>query len=226
MKIRIILFLILFSGCSSSNKVSKDRAYYDETGTLTTEEDFMQKWREKERGHARWDVIEDGQRKMSLSSPLFSSYLTEYRPLLRNLERITGQSFAENSVIVLAYEYADDLCSSTSSNTWNKRKVGKRKSFLQPIRSEVLGASKNVIYLHLFEEGIELKNDPGNNDEYFFVDKNNFFRNNIFRDPSLCGSFALIKSNGQVLVRNGEYRADWLLPLLQPQNWNAFFPEK
>ncbi|MGB7787100.1 MAG: hypothetical protein WBL27_13445 [Salinimicrobium sp.] len=224
MKFRILLFLVILSGCSSSQKVPKHLAYYDETGTLTTQENFIQKWRDKENGHARWDVIQDGERKIALSSPLFSTYLIEYSPLLRNLERITGRRFAVNSVIVLAYEYADDLCSSRSSNTWNKRKIGNRKSFLQPIREDVLGVSKNVIYLHLFEEGIELKNDPANNDEYFFVDKDNFFRNNIFRDPSFCGSFALIKPNGQVLVRNGEYRADWLLPLLQPQNWNTFFP--
>ncbi len=51
--------------------------------------------------------------------------------------------------------------------------------------------------------------------------------NTFLKIPTLCGSYALIKPNGQALVRNGEYRPDWLVSLLQPENWNInFSPEK
>ena len=225
MKFKSLLLILVFASCSTTEKIPTNRAYYDEVGNSISKENFMQKWRNKDNSFARWDYIEKGKRNITLSSPLFSRYSIDYLPLLRNLEKISGQQFDENSVILIAYDFTDDLCSSNSSNTLNKRKIKKQKSFLKPIRKKVLEA-ENVIFIHLFEEGIIVKNSPDEKDEYFFQDRNNFFRNTIFKDPSLCGSFALIKPTGQAFVRNGEYRADWLLPLLQPEKWNAIFPEK
>ncbi|MFV9483013.1 hypothetical protein ACNI3T_04205, partial [Christiangramia sp. ASW11-125] len=61
--------------------------------------------------------------------------------------------------------------------------------------------------------------------EKFYIDQENFFRNNIFIQPTLCNSFAAIKPNGQILVRNGESRIDFFAKFLMDENWSQFFPE-
>ncbi len=220
----VLLFAILTISCASTQEIQPERVYLDEEGKSISEIDFMQKWRSKENELARWDHIENGKRNLSLSSPLYSRYSLNYLPLLRNLERISGQQFEENSILIIGYVFKDDLCSSRSSNTWNKSRIRERKSFLKPIRKSIFNEYENVVYIYLFEEGLTLKNKPNSPDEYFFQDNNNFFRNLIFKDPTLCGSYALIKPNGQALVRNGEYRPDWLVSLLHPEYWNSIFP--
>ena len=220
----VLLFAILTISCASTQEIQPERVYLDEEGKSISEIDFMQKWRSKENELARWDHIENGIRNLSLSSPLYSRYSLNYLPLLRNLERISGQQFEENSILIIGYVFKDDLCSSRSSNTWNKNRIRERKSFLKPIRKSIFNEYENVVYIYLFEEGLTLKNKPNSPDEYFFQDNNNFFRNLIFKDPTLCGSYALIKPNGQALVRNGEYRPDWLVSLLHPEYWNSIFP--
>ena len=214
---------ILTISCAIPKEVPPERVYLDEEGRSISKIDFLEKWRNNDLDLARWDYMENGKRKITLSSPLYSRLSVDYQPLLRNLEKITGQEYPSNSVLVIAYTYTDDLCSTRSSNTWNRSKITVRKNRLKSSRKKVLATSENVVYLHLFEEGINLKNKPNSKKEYFFKDKNNHFRNTLFEHPTLCGSYALIKPNGQTLVRNGEYTIEDLISLLQPEVWNSIF---
>lgn len=82
-----------------------------------------------------------------------------------------------------------------------------------------------VLYLKFFEEGITLQNNPASPEEFFYSDTENFLKNTLFQNPSFCGSFALIKPNGQVLIRNGENTAGLMADYLEPEIWNQLFPE-
>ena len=103
--------------------------------------------------------------------------------------------------------------------------VKKRKKFLLQKKEQIKATHQNVLYLKFFEERIALKNKPDSPEEYFFSDKENFLKNSLFKDPSFCGSFALIKPNGQVLIRNGESTADIIANYLNPEIWYRLFPE-
>ena len=71
-----------------------------------------------------------------------------------------------------------------------------------------------------------MDSNPNDDSEYFFTDKSNFIQKNIFPTPTLCGSFAAIKPNGDILVKNGENRIDLFAQYLKDENWNNFFPEQ
>ena len=60
-------------------------------------------------------------------------------------------------------------------------------------------------------------------DEYFYNDSNSFFRINLFKNPTLCGSYGLIKPNGQTIIRNGEYDIMSIYKHLKDRIWNKFF---
>ena len=61
------------------------------------------------------------------------------------------------------------------------------------------------------------------NQKYFINDENSFFKINFFKKSILCGSFLIIKPNGQTLIRNGEYRIDSMANHLIPDIWNKIF---
>ena len=106
----------------------------------------------------------------------------------------------------------------------NIEKINSRKNFNNPIKRK-LERNSNVIFLCLFENKIILKNRPKSKSEYFFSDQNNFFKSNLFLHPTLCGSFGLIKPNGETLVRNGEYRPDSMYEHLKPEIWDLIFQQ-
>ena len=81
-----------------------------------------------------------------------------------------------------------------------------------------------MVVLAFFEEGSVLANSPNSKKEYYFKDKDNFLRNSLFPGQVDCGSFALIKPNGETLVRNGESYAWYIEQHLKPNNWELFFP--
>ncbi len=84
----------------------------------------------------------------------------------------------------------------------------------------------NVIAFLLFENGISLLNFDNlpNEKEFFYSDKEGFFKENLFKKSILCGSQCIIKPNGETVVRNGEYRIDNMAEHLKPKNWAILFP--
>lgn len=187
-------------------------------------DNFQARWRNPKL-YTRWDYMSDTARVATLSHPVYQRLEISYSPFRYNLEKIIEKEIPGNTIFLLEFTYRDDLCSHKSTNNWKKSVVKSRKYFLRPIKAEVEEKYPEIIYLKFFEEGISLYNDPTSTEEYFFKDLNNFLRNTLFRNPSFCGSFALIKPNGQVLIRNGEYRADYMADHLKPEAWNYLFPE-
>lgn len=216
-------FLVL--SCSSSGSISGTPAYIDEDGTPMEEADFQAKWREPENGIARWDTVEDGKRVAQFSGPRYQTYMLSYPAFRRNMEKTTGKDFDINTIFLIEYRYTDDQCSSRYSNNWNRSTIKERKQFLAPQKKQLEEEYENLRYFHFFEEGITISNDPGSDQEYFFTDQENFLRNAIFKNPTLCGSFAIVKPNGEALVYNGESRPDLMAKHLEETSWKLFFEE-
>ncbi|MCC8360106.1 hypothetical protein LA313_09370 [Salinimicrobium sp. ASW11-47] len=175
--------------------------------------------------YASWISENDTARISRLIHPVFEQYVLAYPPFRNNLEKMTGKDFNDNTIFLLEYVYLDDHCTS-KRNHWTKKDVMERKHFLDSITTEPLGQNDQLDFLHIFEKGIEFPKTSVPEKEYFHTDTNNFLRKTIFRNPTLCGSFALIKPNGQVLVRHGEFRADWMSEYLKKDYWDLIFPPR
>lgn len=154
--------------------------------------------------------------------PTYEKYLVKYNYIKNEIKDVTNQKFSDSTIYIIYYHFKDDKCSSFFTNYMTKDRIKDNKTASDFYKYNI-ETIKNVKYLILFENGITLKNDLNSKNEYYFIDKNNFFRNNLFKKPTLCGSFCVIKPNGQTLVRNGEYRADWIANHLNPEIWNQIF---
>lgn len=211
--------------CSSSGSAPGNREYYDEDGSLMTAEEFQEKWRDRGNNFARWDSMEDGKMVSRFTGPRYRQYVLPYASFRRNLEKTTGREFDPNTIFLLEYQYKNDQCSSRYSDIWNEESIKERKSFLDPQKLKLEDEYPNLRYFHFFEEGVQLDNQPNSDAEYFFSDQENFLRETIFKDPAMCGSFAIIKPSGEVLVYNGESRPDVMARHLKQNSWNLFFGE-
>lgn len=85
--------------------------------------------------------------------------------------------------------------------------------------------NKNIVLLIFFDNKIELKSSSTIDEEYFFTDTKNYLKRKIFKDTPLCGSNAIINTDRNILVRNGEYRPNLMLEYLKPETWNSIFKE-
>ena len=145
-----------------------------------------------------------------------------YENIKNEIEKITPHQIEDNAIIIIEFRFLDDFCNSRNrNNKWSRTEISNRKSFLKPIKKDL--NQQGFYYIAMFENGIKLKNKPNIESEYFFSDSNGYFRKKLFIVPALCGSFAAIKPNGEVLIRNGECRGDSFAQYLNPDNWSLFF---
>ncbi|GHA26929.1 hypothetical protein GCM10007103_05390 [Salinimicrobium marinum] len=223
---RTLLIFFLIVSCSTSKNVSHERIFLDEKGTVVTGKEFDHKWINEDDGLARWDYIENKIRYSRLSAPLYERYVLPHDSILRKLENITGNHFNKNTIFLIEYNYLDDLCSSLTPNIWNKYTIKQRKRFLNLQKKSIEANFDNVVVLSFYEEGISLANNPESQKEYFYSDSDQFLRKNLFRNPAMCGSYALVKPNGQALIRNGEHSPEMMTQLLSSENWSLFFSEE
>lgn len=158
------------------------------------------------------------------NSPKYSTYKVDYKIIKAEIEKIINKTYSDSTIFLIRFNYLDDTCSDWNSNEMNIEKINSRKNFDDSLKRKIERKS-NVIYLCLFENRIILKNRPKSKNEYFFSDKNNFFRNNLFLYQTVCGSFGLIKPNGETLIRNGEYRPDSMHEHLKPEIWDLIFQQ-
>lgn len=218
--------ILLFLSCVSTNNLKQNapRHFFGEHGKEISKSEFQKKWRNTSLGLTRWDFIDGNKRIVKLSRPLYERYLISYDPFLNNLERITGQDFKDSTTFLISFHHLNDLCTSRWSNTWSQSVIEGRKSRLQPHLAEIIRNYPNVKYFQFFEIGYLLEKKKAPENEYFFTDTGNFLKKSIFKNPTLCGSLALVKSNGQVLVRNGEYSILSMAQHLDEETWKLIFP--
>ncbi|MFP4845172.1 hypothetical protein [Winogradskyella sp. PE311] len=197
----------------------QERIYLDEKGDSIS----LNEYRKKRGNFSRWDSIDSKEIRYSILRPQYLFGLADYAKVKEELEKTILKKIADSSTIIIEYYFKNDLCSSKRKNKWGRYKINNRKKFLKSIKKEL--NDKGITFICLFEEGIVLMNNPKNKKEFFFSDKTNFFKSKLFTHNALCGSFAAIKTNGEILVRNGEYRADRFAEYLKPENWSLFFKQ-
>jgi hypothetical protein len=215
-----ILLIILIS----QSLKAQESVYLDEKGNTLSKTEFDIKWQEESHFSSTWHYKDkDNKHYIVLKNNLYLTGIFDYTLIKKKLEIITQRKIKNNSIILLEYYFKNDLCSEFRDNTWVKREILDRKQFLSPIRKKII--KTGITFFCLFEEGMILKNNTKNKAEYFFMDNGDFFRKNIFENQASCGSYMLIKPNGETLIRNGEYRPDAMVEHLKSKNWSIFFDE-
>lgn len=206
--------------------MSQKRIYIDEYGDTLPKSQIKTKKKELGKSLISWRYFgDDNKEYVKLSNKIYLKGIFNYQMIKTEIENITNSKLNDSITILIKYFHKDDLCTDErKDNIWSEDEINRRKLFSDPIKKAV--NSKGVYFIALFQSEIELNNNSENKDEYFFSDENSFFKENIFLDPFTCGSYAAIKSNGETLIRNGEYRADWFVNHLKDENWSLFFKDK
>lgn len=216
------LFILLFISLCSSIQC-QTHVFLDVNGDTISKSYYLSKIRNRNLGLRIWSWL--GAKRTQFHQLYTGRYYRgyfEYDLIKRELEKLGPIQVPDSSSIIIEYYYRDDLCSSEhKDNKWAADEIRRRKWFLKPIKNSL--NDKEIYFVALFEKGIKLRNSPKSKDEYFFLDKNNFFRNNLFTTPTTCGSHAAIKPNGQTLIENGEQRADRFSSNLKDDKWPLFF---
>lgn len=220
---KVLLFLMFFT-VSLSAQTSKAKYWLDPEGKEVKDK-FMANLAKIYPDNAMaFRKTSDSGTVYQYNSPRYSTYKVDYKIIKTEIEKIINKTYSDSTIFLIRFNYLDDTCSDWNSNEMNIEKINSRKNFDDSLKRKIERKS-NVIYLCLFENRIILKNRPKSKNEYFFSDKNNFFRNNLFLNPTVCGSFGLIKPNGETLIRNGEYRPDSMYEHLKPEIWDLIFQQ-
>lgn len=223
MKKNIVLF-ILFCFQFGFSQTQKVEYLLDSEGkNYSFEGDNFRKILEENPDNSMgFRIVKDSGRIYQVNVPKYSTYKINSKIFKDTLQNITKKIYNDSTIFIISYHYLNDECGIWSSNKVSKELILSRKEFLKPIK-EKIEKNKNIIHLELFEEGIVLENVFTNENEYFFNDNSNFFRNTIFLNPTVCGSYAIIKPDGLTLVRNGENRVDTMVEYLKKKKWNSIF---
>ncbi len=206
----LFLLIALFSFQLISGQTGKDiflnenTFYFDEKGSPITEEEFLSSLKNEPFEYHKWDQIENDSIRVSRLIPKKEELKISYPNLFQAVEKITNSSLPGNPVIIIFYNYLDDLCSPASSfNNWGTLRIRKEKRYSDNLKRRVEQQYPNVIAYHLFEPGITI--EPSQlHKEYFLIDKDHFFRKTLFKTQSSCGSIALVFPGGRTIIHNGE----------------------
>lgn len=212
--------MLLIISCSSSSTL-----HYDQNSNFISEREYAKVKYEEEL--FTWMYKEKGNTVLTLHEFVYEPYSLSHASFTENLNKITRREFPDSTIFLIKYIYYNDLCSQFSTNNWDGEKVTFEKYFnFDPERKHLEKKYDNLVYLIFFEEEINIENNLDSKMEFLFQDQGKFLRNTIFKKPALCGSYALIKPNGQLLVRNGEHDITAFAQHLKPENWKQFFPEE
>ena len=221
---RRFLFLLIFFTVSLSAQTSKAKYWLDPDGKEIKDKYIVNLSELYPDNSTAFRKTADSGVVYQFNAPKYSTYKVDYKVIKTEIEKITNRTYSDSTFFLINFNYLDDPCSDWFSNEMNIEKINSRKNFNNPIKRK-LERNSNVIFLCLFENKIILKNRPKSKSEYFFSDQNNFFKSNLFLHPTVCGSFGLIKPNGETLVRNGEYRPDSMYEHLKPEIWELIFQQ-
>jgi len=168
-------------------------------------------------------ITADSGRVYQFNAPKYAAYKVNYVNFREKLEDITGRKLSDSTIFIINYNYKDDVCSDSYSNVLTDEMIASKKNYFDIHKTFIEKTYKNTMFICLFETGITLSKKGHTEEEYFFTDLNHFFRKNIFLNTIVCGSDAIIRPEGLVLVHNGESRPDWIANHLNSDIWNSLF---
>ncbi|MBB4118655.1 hypothetical protein GGR32_000935 [Mesonia hippocampi] len=216
------------------NAQTELRTWVDENGKSISENVFNEKWRTDI--YSRWDYIlkeapnsSDSIKKslrIAKLIPAYTASTTNHKKWVEFLSTETNTPIKTNNTIVISFMHKDDLCGGTRNhNTTPDKKLRAYKNFYHPIFKKLKKKNPEVTPFMFFEKGVFLNTSL--QETPFFSDEKNVLKRGIFNIPALCGSYAIIKPNNQILVINGESRIDYIIEeyLHNEEYWNTFFKQ-
>lgn len=202
---RFLIYFIFFFiiSASASGQTGQDIFYNEvtfflnEKGENVSQADFEKILKENPSIYNRWDHIENDSIRIARLIPKKETFNVSYPDIYKALEEITQSSFPGNPLIIIHYNFVDDLCSSASGfNYWDTLRIRRNKRFSDNLTRRIENEYPNVIALHFFEPGITI--EPSQIlKQFFYIDQNRFFMRTLFKIPSSCGSVAIIKPRRQ-----------------------------
>jgi hypothetical protein len=220
MKKIILFFFVLNSYFSFSQKTDYT---LDPKGKLG---DFQTLCKQYPDNVIEYRIVKDSGKVYQITAPKYSTYKVDYTIIKSKISQITNKVYSDSTIFVFTYCYKND---STFLNENNELKPQSNlKSFIKEMKKSIEKKYPNAVSFLLFENGVKFSkyNEEPKKKEVFYSDKDGFFKDSLFKKSILCGSHCIIKPNGELVVRNGEYRLDNMADHLKPENWNKLFPKK
>src|SRR5690606_24717915 len=210
MKVIISLIFFFVLNASAMGQTGKDiffnevTFFLNEKGENIGQVEFEKILKENAFEYNRWDNVENDSIRIARLIPKKQTLNVSYPEIYKTLKEITNSTFPGNPIIIIHYNYLNDLCSPAAGyNYWDTLRIRRNKRFSDNLNRRIEQDYPNVIALHFFEPGIEI--EPSQIlKQFFYIDQTGFFKNTIFKIPSSCGSIAIIKPGGNVIVFNGE----------------------
>jgi hypothetical protein len=165
-------------------------------------------------------ITKDSGKVFQITAPAYEVINSNYDTVRKILPEYPSKIKNDSLIYIIQYFYKNDHTFLDENNKFTD-KNDTYINFIKTLKHSVENENPNVKIYHIFEEGIDISNVK--NYKYFISDKNSFFKTNFFKKSILCGSFLIIKPNGQTLIRNGEYRIDSMVNHLIPDIWNKIF---
>ena len=217
---KIIQSIVLISTVFGYSQLTP-KYFINEKGMVINQKEFYSTLHQNETSTLWIYNKKDSSKVAKLSNNRYFTMKTNYKDFLNTINKITNKNYLDSTTFIIEYKFKDDYCEGNINNNWKNDSSNLRKKFTSNLKSAI-EKNKNIIYLYFFENGIKVQEDTTNSN-FYYQDNNGFFRKNFFLNPTLCGSFIICKPNGEILVRNGEYRADKMLEYLEPKIWNSLF---
>ena len=218
-KITLLLLLITLSITAQTSKV---KYWLDPEGKEVKNRFIMDLVKKYPDNSMTYRKTTDSGMVYQFNSPKYSTYKVDYKIIKTEIEKITNKTYSDSTIFILNFNYLDDNCSTCFSNNMTIDQINFLKKYFNQHKTEI-EKKGNIKIISFFEKGISIYSDSKNKDEYFYNDSNSFFRINLFKNPTLCGSYGLIKPNGQTIIRNGEYDIMSIYKHLKDRIWNKFF---
>ncbi len=203
----IAFFIISFSAKGQTGQdlfFNEVTIFLNENGERISKEEFQKILKVNSSTFHRWEQIENDSIRIARLIPKTQTFTVSYPSIYKMVEEITQTSLPGNPIIIIHYNFYNDLCSPASGfNNWDTLRIRRNKRFSDNLSRRIEEQFPNVIALHFFEPGITI--EPSQIlKQYFYIDQDRFFRNTLFKILSSCGSIAIIRPGGSAVRFNGE----------------------
>ncbi|HKJ48225.1 MAG TPA: hypothetical protein VJ973_04005 [Christiangramia sp.] len=217
----LILFYLLTLTISQFSFSQDYTVFADSAGNVISEDQF----KAQIKNHPTWRYMAQDSIlvKQIIDSPALETKTDTYINAKDQIEEITGIKYSDSTIFLISYILHNDFCHFLEDqNEWNEVELKEiYDRFLPQIRS-IESKNKNLEVIYLFQDELTL-GDIKQKRKIFYKDRNNYFKNSFLTNPATCGHNVLIKPNGEMLIRNGEYPLEWMAKELKDKNWSNYF---
>ena len=213
MKKYLYLFLLFMGLINAQNK----EYVLDPAGKKSNFQYLFKKYPDNS---MEYRITKDSGKVFQITAPAYEVINSNYDTVRKILPEYPSKIKNDSLTYIIQYFYKNDHTFLDENNKFTD-KIDTYINFIKTLKRSVEKENPNIKIYHIFEEGIDISNVK--NQKYFINDENSFFKTNFFKKSILCGSFLIIKPNGQTLIRNGEFRIDFMANHLIPDIWNKIF---